>query len=87
MNHVQWDNKKFDDLTKQADVEKDKAKRADLYKQAQQLLADEAPVVFIYWDVTDVLIKPYVQGLKEHANPQDAIIPGFMNLYQATIKK
>jgi oligopeptide transport system substrate-binding protein len=87
VNHVQWDNKKFDDLTKQADIEKDATKRADLYKQAQQLLADEAPVVFIYWDVNDVLIKPYVQGLKEHASPSDAIVPGFINLYAATIKK
>ena len=37
-------------------------------------------MVFLYWDVTDLLIKPYVKGMKEQPARQMTIIPGFMNI-------
>ena len=44
-NWSQYSNPEFDKLAKEANTEPDTAKRADLYKQAQKILADDA--VFI----------------------------------------
>jgi len=87
VTHVGWKNAQFDTLTKQADVEKDAAKRDSLYKQAAQLLSDEAPVVFMYWDVTDLLIKPYVSGMKDHVSTADRAFPGDRNIENIDITK
>ena len=87
VTHIGWKNAQFDQLTKQADIEKDATKRLALYKQAQQILADDAPVVFLYWDVTPTLIKPYITGMREHQTPDDAIIPGFKNIVNIDIQK
>jgi oligopeptide transport system substrate-binding protein len=80
VTHVGWKNQEFDTLTKQADAEPDPAKRMQMYHQAHEVLVREAPVVFLYWDVANYLIKPYVQGMREHVNPQDVVIPGFFNI-------
>lgn len=79
VTHVGWKNDQFDTLVKQADIETDKTKRADLYHQAQQILVQDAPAVFLYWDTTNLMIKPYVRNMKEHISPQDAGEPGFFN--------
>jgi oligopeptide transport system substrate-binding protein len=80
VTHIGWKNDQFDQLTKQADQEPDPTKRLDLYHQAQVLLVTEAPAVFIYWDTTNIMIKPYVTGMKEAVSPSDAIVPGFFNI-------
>lgn len=63
---MKWDSgdnyTKFVDLLKQAAVEKDPAKRMDLYAQAEKiLLYDEAAVTPLYWYSSPVLIQPYVK--------------------------
>ncbi len=80
ITHIGWKNDEFDQLTRQADQEPDQQKRLQMYKQAQEILVREAPAVFLYWDVNTALIKPYVKGMREHVNPQDHVIPGFMNI-------
>ncbi len=89
VTHVGWKNDKFDQLTKQADVEKDATKRADMYKQAQQILTDDAPVVYLYWDVANLLIKPYVKNLADHITPNDVEqpMPGTKNIVNIDIQK
>jgi len=77
---VGYSNTEFDELIKQADVEQDPATRDDLYRQAEQILIEDAPVVFTFNDGGPVLVKPYVQGVSE-----DTITPidywlGFFNL-------
>ncbi len=64
-NH--WDNLEFDRLTEQADAEQDAAKRDALYKQAAQLLMDEAPVVFLEHFVGAAVLKPWVRGCQPSA--------------------
>jgi oligopeptide transport system substrate-binding protein len=64
----------FDQLTAAADVEKDPAKRAELYQQAQDRLVDANPVGFFYNNVNAYLVKPWVTGIKR--TPQDAGWPG-----------
>ncbi|NTV64634.1 MAG: peptide ABC transporter substrate-binding protein [Oscillochloris sp.] len=77
---VGYSNLEFDELIKQADVEQDAAKRADLYNQAQKILIDDVPVAFIYNDGGPVLVKPYVQGVSQNTiTPIDYWL-GFFNL-------
>ncbi len=44
-NYSRWENAEFDALTAQIPTEGDAAKRAELYKQAQQILMDEVPMI------------------------------------------
>ena len=44
-NYSRWSNAEFDALTAQIPTESDAATRADLYKQAQQILMDEVPMI------------------------------------------
>ena len=44
-NYSRWENAEFDELVKQIPQELDDAKRADLYKQAQEILLDEVPMI------------------------------------------
>jgi oligopeptide transport system substrate-binding protein len=53
----------FDRLVQQADVEVDPTRRLQLYGQAQQLLAGDAPVAFLYQPEAWNLKQPQVQGV------------------------
>lgn len=57
-----YKNEKLDELSKQADVELDEAKRTDLYKQANQILIDDMPAPFVYHRANVYLVKPNVTG-------------------------
>ena len=56
-------NEEMDTLLKEAQVTADLADQLPLYKEAQQLLVDDAPAVWVYWYGRFTLVKPYVQGL------------------------
>ncbi len=62
-NNMAYCNKQFDDLLNQAAQKPTLEEQIPLYNQAQQILVDDAPVVFIYWYGRFSLVKPYVQGL------------------------
>ncbi|MBC8164184.1 MAG: peptide ABC transporter substrate-binding protein, partial [Roseiflexaceae bacterium] len=75
----------FDELTVQADREPDPETRLELYKQASDILLEEAPVTFIYYDLVQVLTKPYVTGMgPDDTTPLDPF-PGFYNLPNVTV--
>lgn len=59
------DAKRFNDLTAQADVEQDAAKRNDLYRQAEELVLKNAVYVPIGNWVQMFVQKPYVQGTRQ----------------------
>jgi ABC-type transport system substrate-binding protein len=44
-DYSRWKNSAFDSLSAQISAEVDPAKRADLYKQAQQILQNEVPMM------------------------------------------
>ena len=44
-NYSRWSDAEFDALNSQIPLELDTAKRADLYKQAQQILQDQVPMI------------------------------------------
>ena len=81
-----WQDAEFDRLTHEADAEEDPAKRQQLYRQAQEILVRNVPVVFLAWTQDAVLVRPYVQNMKEYINPRDLVgVPGFFNLLNITV--
>ncbi len=63
-NYVDYSNPTFDDLLRSASKEQDSAARAAIYRQAQQLLIDDAVLIPTYHDVGYFLRKPYVHGFE-----------------------
>ncbi len=76
----------YDDLVSQADRELDQNKRNAAYKQAQDMLINQAAVAFIYQDYEYNLIKPYVGGLTITAS-DDQSLPGNNFWHDAFIKQ
>jgi oligopeptide transport system substrate-binding protein len=62
-NNMQYCNKDFDDLMAKAAVEPDLDTQVGIYNQAQEMLVDDAPVIFISWGGRFTLVKPWVQGM------------------------
>jgi len=74
-NYLKWKNTQFDDLVTKAAAEVDQKKAIDLYNQAQKILVDEAPAIWIYYYGTFRLVKPWVKGLV--TTPQDPNIGAY----------
>jgi len=62
-NYSNYSNPKVDALLDQANVEQDGAKRADVYRQAQQQILDDVAAIPIYHNTDYELVKPAVKGL------------------------
>lgn len=61
-NTGNYSNPELDALLDQARVEQDVTRRIALYQQAEQMIVDDAPVLFtVHW-LSYVLVKPYVKG-------------------------
>lgn len=56
-------NEAMDELLAQAQVTAELEDQLPLYEQAQQMLVDDAPAVWVYWYGRFTLVKPYVKGL------------------------
>ena len=76
-NHTGYENLELDALLDEAGVEADPEKRIELYRQAEQLVIDEAPWVPLYFDREHWLIKPYVKGFE--ISP--LVIPKYQYVY------
>jgi oligopeptide transport system substrate-binding protein len=73
-NDQQWCNDEFDALLLQAAAEPDQDAQAELYKQAQKIMADDAASLFLLFPARPALVKPYVTGLTK--TPMDSTAPG-----------
>jgi len=62
-NYGGYSNAKFDDLLKRSDVELDRAKRADLMNQIQDVLDQDPPWLFIGYTDHLIMWRAYVKGL------------------------
>jgi peptide/nickel transport system substrate-binding protein len=65
-NRAMYKNEQFDKLLTDARHTTDQAKRAMLYKQAQKILVDDAPWIFIDHEVQIAALSKRVQGFKLH---------------------
>jgi ABC-type transport system substrate-binding protein len=52
----------LDALLERARVEQDVAKRIEMYQRAEQIIVDDAPVLFTVHSISYQLVKPYVKG-------------------------
>jgi len=65
-NRALYKNDKFDELLHQARLSTDQAKRSELYRQAQRILADDPPWIFIDHEIQTAAHSKRVQGFKLH---------------------
>jgi ABC-type transport system substrate-binding protein len=59
-----YSNQKFDGLVDQAHREQDEAKRNDLYKQADQLQYNDAPMVYLFFYKDMYAVQPWIHGFQ-----------------------
>lgn len=62
-NIGRYQNPRFDALVRQAQVELDQEKRAQLYRQAEAILAQDAPWLLLFQRKVTLLVQPWVKGL------------------------
>jgi peptide/nickel transport system substrate-binding protein len=65
-NRALYRNARLDDLLQQARTVTDQARRAELYREAQRILADDPPWIFIDHEVQIAASSRRVQGFKLH---------------------
>jgi len=61
-NYSAFKNDEFDDLIEKARIETNPEKRAELYKRAEAIAREEAPMLFIYHYTSHILTQPYVKN-------------------------
>ncbi len=61
-NEGHYSNPALDTLLEQARSEKDVTKRMTLYQQAEQIIVNDAPMLFTSHSLGYMLVKPYVKG-------------------------
>lgn len=57
-----YSNLELDAILEKARVEQDVDQRIQLYQQAEQIIVNDAPVLFTVHHLSYVLVKPYIQG-------------------------
>lgn len=61
-NSGYYRNAALDALLEAARIERDVSKRIAMYQQAEQMIVDDAPVLFLTHSLSYELVKPYVKG-------------------------
>jgi ABC-type transport system substrate-binding protein len=62
-NHMGYSNSEVDRLLEEARTEQDHDRRMTLYREAEQMILNDAPWVPLQYDVDYWLAKPYVKGM------------------------
>jgi oligopeptide transport system substrate-binding protein len=62
---TKYNNPQVDQLLLAARTEQDQTKRFQEYNQAEQQIVQDAPWIPLFWDETNEVVKPYVQGYDE----------------------
>ncbi len=57
-----YNNPALDAILEEARVERDVTRRIRLYQQAEEILVQDAPAIFLHHSISYILVKPYVQG-------------------------
>ncbi len=65
VTHVGWKNPQYDSLVEKADADPNPTSRDATYKQASQILSQEAPAAWWYYTATKYLRKPWVKGVQD----------------------
>ena len=65
-NRAFYSNPELDAILDEARAETDRDRRAELYRQAAQIVVDDAPWAFTFSDVRMEVWQPYVKGYRPH---------------------
>ncbi len=65
-NDTRWGNPTYDRLMDEAAMEPDQQRRLELFRQCEQILMDEQPIIPLYHDVLAYLFRDNVKGLYMH---------------------
>ncbi|MFQ5988304.1 MAG: ABC transporter substrate-binding protein [Candidatus Methylomirabilales bacterium] len=71
-NLSRYANPQVDVLLDRGDESMDPAERVRLYQEAEQIILADAPWIFLHYYSTDVLIQPWVKGLREQISAMDS---------------
>jgi peptide/nickel transport system substrate-binding protein/oligopeptide transport system substrate-binding protein len=71
-NLSRYANGRVDALLDRADGSLDSAERSRLYREAERMILEDAPWIFLHYYSTDVLIQPWVRGLREQISAMDS---------------
>lgn len=71
-NYTAYYNKKFDELFEKSYTEPNDEKRFKLYRQMDQMVMDDSPIVPIFYDQSVVMLQNYVSGY--NYNPLSLLI-------------
>ncbi len=66
-NYTRYSNPQFDKTFEKALAETNDSLRYQLYREADQIMINDAPVVPLWYDVVVRLVQPYVEGFKPNA--------------------
>jgi len=66
-NYTRYRNPRFDALFERALAEPDDSARYELYRQADALMMEDAPIVPLWYDMVIHLVQPEVKGLQANA--------------------
>lgn len=58
-----WENERYDELVNMADEERDHAKRLEYYKEAEQIVLEEAPVSPVVFSKSNVFRYKYINNM------------------------
>ena len=61
-NHGRFSSRELDDLIDRAAIEQDHGKRMGLYRQAEQAVVDQAPVIPLWFNKNYVLVNPRIKN-------------------------
>ncbi len=71
-NLSRYANPRVDALLELADESLDTDQRVRLYREAEKIILADAPWIFLHYYSTDVLIQPWVRGLREQISVMDS---------------
>ncbi|MEP0814363.1 MAG: ABC transporter substrate-binding protein [bacterium] len=74
-NFAWYRNREVDKLIEEARTSFDRNKRRQLYWQIEQMVLEDAPWIFCFAQTNNVLIKPWVKGVKLSGMDTDASLP------------
>jgi peptide/nickel transport system substrate-binding protein len=67
INSTRYQNPAFDAIFEQALATTDRQRRMELYRQAEQIALDDAPMIILFYDEDYRLLQPYVAGYRNNA--------------------
>ncbi|RMF89523.1 MAG: ABC transporter substrate-binding protein [Nitrospinota bacterium] len=63
-NSARYSNPRVDALLDRADASEDWEERKRLYQEAERIIVDDAPWIYVYYYSANMLFQPYVRGLR-----------------------